>query len=1009
VNLLECYNLHVEVIQNALAVRTPAAIRVLFTFYLNEVFSKMTFPIEQNTSNALHMASMFGSVQGYSGTIDNVNILPQCVIADAYKDHKNNEKNNGGISLKLIRDCNDDFVSEMQDDSFKQSVEQMVKDLLGMYRQDIISNVSAIIDTGAFFKNFKNRQVAEAVLTVSGSKFEAALYYNENTNQLEFVRKTGSSFSRGFLDTTDPDDVTKATQVDLSKRFTFYDQRHITGSDILQPKAAHALMTAGPRILLRDILQGTLRMRQFMTSHKVHLVTTEASRLFYYSKIKESSERVKVSDILALGALNEDEKQTTENEKLAFAKIGVEIRGFILDEISRILTDTPNISDKKDNVVGLFKCAKVLFIRLIHEDPFSWLQSKEMKGAAETLKTYAITLLRPLEHQFSTEKSSNEYKRYNSVKKRIKSMIDERNKSKNDSLLNYLGDKINTQIKSEIGTEVQMQSLALTMIDINMDQLIDEIDVSNNQKVDHKYDILPELILGKYNQDFEAENEQFVNFKHLFENQKRKIKNKNQIPLLDAALMTKGKRIGITRDLIELIDVSSTANRYPILSKYTLEGSHLLVQVNGQNVKVLLVSPKHAYLLYDRMNHTAQDSKFWLCDLSGTVSQTNLILDENIGQNVLDFIPGARYLIFDILIFNGSLPQILKNPILRNIYENEWLKADTFKERATFLLLRMRILLEKDFVMFDADDVDILNLKKLAMGKRNPTAIKTGAEEYPKAKVLESFEKSVITRLKLTLSFGDYSTKQTTKKFDLYAEILKLFKITESTINNNNASNEDSYKLPTDKTPSDEDADKDLEIRKPIIKQKQSIIEIKAYADDINPVVNVKSIVKGLFELQQTHGCPGINDINVEVLDDYKEPELNPIADTFSKKIKIDSSSLIDRNELHDSDIEMEQLLCMDDIDINSQAEDGLDIDRIESEQVLEDISYGLIGIIVILTIIIILIAGTAGFAIYLRKPVKNEDIELNSSESTENENQKDFIGYDHKFNEYNWNLPNYS
>ena len=36
--------------------------------------SKMEFPVDQITSNALHMALMFASVQGYSDTINNVNI-----------------------------------------------------------------------------------------------------------------------------------------------------------------------------------------------------------------------------------------------------------------------------------------------------------------------------------------------------------------------------------------------------------------------------------------------------------------------------------------------------------------------------------------------------------------------------------------------------------------------------------------------------------------------------------------------------------------------------------------------------------------------------------------------------------------------------------------------------------------------------------------------------------------------------------------------------------------------
>ena len=70
---------------------------------------------------------------------------------------------------------------------------------------------------------------------------------------------------------------------------------------------------------------------------KVHCVISESLRKFYNSKINEDKERITVSDLLTLGALNEAEKQEHENERLAFGKIDAEIRAFILDEISEKL------------------------------------------------------------------------------------------------------------------------------------------------------------------------------------------------------------------------------------------------------------------------------------------------------------------------------------------------------------------------------------------------------------------------------------------------------------------------------------------------------------------------------------------------------------------------------------------------------------------------------------------------------------------------------------------------
>jgi hypothetical protein len=137
---------NVEILNSAFSSRSPAATRLLFSFYINQVFDNMTFPAEQISSNALNMNSMFGSIQGYSGTIDNVNILPQMVINDAYIDHKTNEKNNDGISLKLIQDNGSAIVPELRDESFSKTVEGLVYEILSLHR-DNIENISAIIDT----------------------------------------------------------------------------------------------------------------------------------------------------------------------------------------------------------------------------------------------------------------------------------------------------------------------------------------------------------------------------------------------------------------------------------------------------------------------------------------------------------------------------------------------------------------------------------------------------------------------------------------------------------------------------------------------------------------------------------------------------------------------------------------------------------------------------------------------------------------------------------------------
>ena len=95
--------IHVSMMHQSLALRSPAAIRILFGYYVDRVMATMEFHTEQITSNALNMVLMFISIQGYSGTIDNVNILPQKVIKYASIDHKKNDISNGEFRWNLFK------------------------------------------------------------------------------------------------------------------------------------------------------------------------------------------------------------------------------------------------------------------------------------------------------------------------------------------------------------------------------------------------------------------------------------------------------------------------------------------------------------------------------------------------------------------------------------------------------------------------------------------------------------------------------------------------------------------------------------------------------------------------------------------------------------------------------------------------------------------------------------------------------------------------------------------
>jgi hypothetical protein len=78
--------------------------------------------------------------------------------------------------------------------------------------------------------------------------------YNEADRQMVLMRK-------GWTVTP----LARVAALDMSKRFTFYDQVHTTGMDIKQAPAARAALTLGKDMTLRDYAQGAWRMRQELT------------------------------------------------------------------------------------------------------------------------------------------------------------------------------------------------------------------------------------------------------------------------------------------------------------------------------------------------------------------------------------------------------------------------------------------------------------------------------------------------------------------------------------------------------------------------------------------------------------------------------------------------------------------------------------------------------------------------------------------------------------------------
>lgn len=469
-------------------------------------------------------------------------------------------------------------------------------------------------------------------------------------------------------------------------------------------------------------------MRQFMTSQVVHFVTSVAAKQFYYSKVEPtllmaevSKRHVKVSDMLALGALNEDEKQLFENEKLAFVKIDNEIRRFVLDEISLLIRSGAVGATIKGLTSIWFQKNRHLFIRLIRESPLQWLRRQEHMDSQTVLASFVearLLIVREIIAQVQEE-----YRklpagvgkiddRFRAMEGTLKAMTAE-DKTKAGSLLHFLKDTMKTRTDDSQSSEVEMQLDVNILVDLNLDVLIQTFDTLPSMKKHQRF------TLTAIDTD-DTSCKSVVSLESVLQDPKMDDMYRTYT---ETAILTSGKQVAVSMDLVDLVN-DTKPRPFKIFSFYTRAASHLLVQVSqNKTLRVFLLSLEAAKSVYSELAGDGEkaplllNSTFWLCDLAGRVSITN-DTHSKAGMNVLDFIPASRLLIFDALIFNGSMSQIISSEHLNGpLYMNYWLKnPEEYIKRATFLLLRMKVLFDKTYNCMERTNAQLILLEKLARG-----------------------------------------------------------------------------------------------------------------------------------------------------------------------------------------------------------------------------------------------------------------------------------------------------
>ncbi len=631
-----------------------------FNYVLKRIFEKLTFNTEQITSNALNMASLFKSVQGYSGTIDNINVLPLQLVSQGYQERLVNEKNNGAIALKLLKQPQKSVSEIILPASSK------IKKILELMFEGVAEKeeFNAIIDVGAYFKSFRNFEVARAVVQ-HFEHIKVVIFYDEMSNQLHYVKK--SDLADTLLNTSEADDITRITGVPVENRFTFYDQRHITGSDITQRTKAKALLTIGPKVLLRDILQGTMRLRQFMTTQSVQFILTEAVAELIRNRLKLSKDdKVGIEDIILHSSINEDVKQERENKRLAFAKIDDVVRTAVLETVQNYIE-----KDSLERNLKHFSAVRSLFIRSTKETPEKWIASAVEEDSAAVLKRYAQERL-----DFYKTAFFSETQRITVLIKDLDKLCDKPEKNVIDSrLLNFLPGKLLVReskagLADELGVELRMEVQVDIQEEIEM-QIIQAPNMRNLGPV--KVDLNPRIL----EMSVETVDPRLDTLLRLSQVEKRL--TNEQSNLVNSEVLKLFSDFFVSFDLLlpemngsEAHMVDSMSQDGQAMAFVTNTKLSQLILLSAEALaSILKISLSSAYML---MN---EETKIWITDLSGNLISNSI--PSGLTSNLLDEAafktPKIQQAYFHLLLFNLNFNYIFANPAMRSEFA-KWLRLE---------------------------------------------------------------------------------------------------------------------------------------------------------------------------------------------------------------------------------------------------------------------------------------------------------------------------------------------
>lgn len=326
-----------------------------------------TFPIELSaTSQAFSL--IFNVTKGFTGTPWNWQTFPKGTLVSAIAD------TDGATLIPLYKkSANRVFEVSYANENNKRAASLFDNN-------PSFKGAQAFIDSGGILKGIPHEEIARQLFTLPWFRdsFDGVLFFDEKGNKkvLEKEGKIAVSFEN--------------SSIPMNRRFTFYDQKHSTGTNIKQLHNAKGVISVSKQMILRELMQGAKRFRLLHKGQQLDIVIYNEDAQVIKETLNVPKEQKLDFDHVIFSLWKQQlERMGEENFSAAPHKMEAKLQKPIFE----LMKDS---SKKPKDIVKVFSKSKSLFFKEINDNPFArYGEPRVFKSKKEVMDLKIKELLNP--------------------------------------------------------------------------------------------------------------------------------------------------------------------------------------------------------------------------------------------------------------------------------------------------------------------------------------------------------------------------------------------------------------------------------------------------------------------------------------------------------------------------------------------------------------------------------------------------------------------------------------